>query len=147
MEAFVIVPFVAKKLVEVEFVAVRYPRLVCPLTPKDPRDAPPVTLNDVDVPTVKAREPSEEPPLTVRPVVVALPTSKLPPNRVFETVKYVVEALVIIDWVLKKFSAEKFVVEALVIVPLVANILVPVALVKLNSEIVAKLLQRVDTVP
>lgn len=47
----------------------------------------------------------------------------------------------------RSLATVRYVVEALVAVPFVTNSRVPVALVKLNSEIVAKSLHNVDTVP
>ena len=89
---------------------IKFPRFVKPVTPREPNDAPPVTPNDVEVPTVNAnelswvppvtlnppvevalvkveladeREPSEVPPLTVSPVVVAF-CIKAPTPKVVE---------------------------------------------------------------
>ena len=77
----------------------------CPLTLKDePETAKPlvaVAFCREVVPTTARPPPAiliplvkYEPPVTVKPVVVALPNEALPPKSVFQTVRYVVEALV-----------------------------------------------------
>ncbi len=76
--------------------AIKFARLVKPVTPREPKDAPPLTVREVEVPAPKTKEPRDVPPWTVSPVVVALPTKSLPPNKVFETVRYVEEALTIV---------------------------------------------------
>ncbi len=52
-------------------VEVALPKLELPETLREPKEVPPVTVKEVEVPAPKTKEPSNVPPLTVNPVVVA----------------------------------------------------------------------------
>ncbi len=52
-------------------VVVALPKLVLPETLREPKEVPPVTVSEVEVPAPKTNEPSNVPPWTVNPVVVA----------------------------------------------------------------------------
>ena len=75
-------PPVTVSPVVVALPAIKFARLVKPVTPREPREVPPVTPNEVEVPTVNAKELSWVPPVTLSPPVeVALAKVELADER------------------------------------------------------------------